>query len=386
MLPSYAPKLLLITSVSLILLLISLTFSYETRARWVESDTTLLLPKKTERYAQEILKKKPPLYISKFWQNLTVYDIPNNRKLYNCTATVQMLYAKWIKYLAKELGYSSANEMLEYSAKIMAIKKAIEETTSNPLEFTLSHYTYVTYPKEIICWRKIEDILSQYKYSRFSRCDVVDQIMLEIGLIDPTWKSSTWKVVRLMLKKGYAVFQKRDKDGRPAIEIWDEKKQHLPLDPSATDNIIPGDILTGKYYATRYKDKYTTHLTVYIGTRNNEHYFAEQFGRDVRITSLNKIYKTLLKTGFEVVLRPIVIISPERTEEFLSTPLRRYDFSSREIPIILFFKDKAEAYLTPIQKRLNNSAVIAKNIHLYPQYISVDSYLSSLQKEINYGN
>jgi hypothetical protein len=210
--------------------------------------------------------------------------------------------------------------------------------------------------------------------------------MLEIGLIDPTWKSSTWKVVRLMLKKGYAVFQKRDKDGRPAIEIWDEKKQHLPLDPSATDNIIPGDILTGKYYATRYKDKYTTHLTVYIGTRNNEHYFAEQFGRDVRITSLNKIYKTLLKTGFEVVLRPIVIISPERTEEFLSTPLRRYDFSSREIPIILFFKDKAEAYLTPIQKRLNNSAVIAKNIHLYPQYISVDSYLSSLQKEINYGN
>ncbi|MFH1859413.1 MAG: hypothetical protein ABH870_00105, partial [bacterium] len=61
------------------------------------------------------------------------------------------------------------------------------------------------------------------------------------------------------------------------------------------------------------------HLTVYIGKRNDLPCFAEQFGKDVKITTLTRMYDAL-RTGFEAVIRPIAIISPDKTEKFLSTP------------------------------------------------------------------
>ncbi|MBI4778290.1 hypothetical protein HY792_05170 [Candidatus Desantisbacteria bacterium] len=305
---------------------------------------------------KNLTKQSLPLYISKFWQDISIDDIPNNKRLYNCTATVQMLYAKWISRLAEELGYRSVNEMLEYSSKVMAIKKIIEET-NDPINFALSSHTGVKYPKETICYLRISDILNKQYYSKLSKEDAVDSLMLDIGLIDPSWKSATWKVVQLMTNNGYAVFQKMDKDGRSAMDIWKESGEHLPLDPTAMDVILPGDIATGRYYATHYRDKYTTHLVIYIGKRNDLPCFAEQFGKDVKITSLDRMYAAL-RTGFEAVIRPIAIISPDKTEKFLITPLSSYKFGSQTMPMVLIFKQKAVAYLAPIQTKINLAPVL----------------------------
>jgi hypothetical protein len=174
---------------------------------------------------------------------------------------------------------------------------------------------------------------------------------LKIGLIDTDFETSTWEVVELMLNKGYAVYEKKDKNGKRAIDIWKEAKIYLPLDNNAINYALPGDILTGKYYATNYKDKYTTHLTVYLGKRDDKHSFAEQFGKKTRITSLENMYKAL-RTGFEAIFRPIIIISKEKTQEFLARPLADYDFGN-QMPEILFFKDEAKNFLFPIQISVN---------------------------------
>lgn len=351
-------RVILITLISSVLLLLSTFMHLGIKTSWIEGtlgvfckEQTYLLPAKdvlsdNNKSNKKITKQSLPLYISRFWQNISIDDIPNNKRLYNCTATVQMLYAEWLSRLAVELGYLSVNEMLEYSSKVMAMKKAAEETGSS-VNFALSDYTGIEYPKGIN-WLRISEILNKQYYYNLSKEDTIDSLLLAIGLIDPSWKSTTWKVIHLMMENGYAVFQKMDKDGKPAIDIWKESGKHLPLDPTAMDNILPGDIATGRYYATHYQDKYTTHLTVYIGKRNNQPCFAEQFGRDVKITTLNRMYDAL-RTGFEAVVRPIVIISPSETEKFLATPLSNYEFGSQAMPKILIFKEKAVAYLNPVQ-------------------------------------
>jgi hypothetical protein len=309
--------------------------------------------------SNNLTKQSLPLYISKFWQDISIDDIPNNKRLYNCTATVQMLYAKWISKLAEELGYLSVNEMLEYSSKVIAVKKIIEETDTH-VNFAISRYIWIKSPKETMCRMRISEVLKKQYYLKLSKEDAIDSLMLDVGLIHPSWKSATWKVIQLMTDNGYAVFQKMDKDGRSAIDIWKERGEHLPMDPTAMDVILPGDIATGRYYATHYRDKYTTHLVVYLGKRNDLPCFAEQFGKDVKITPLDKMYDAL-RTGFEAVVRPIAIISPDKTENFLATPLLNYKFGSQTMPIVLIFKQKAVAYLTPIQTKINSTSVV--NLH-----------------------
>ncbi len=345
-------RIILITFISSILLFISISMPRGIRASLDREQLSVPLESKN------LTKQSPPLYISKFWQDISVNDIPNNKKLYNCTATVQMLYAKWINKLAEELGYISVNEMLEYSSKVMAVKKIIEET-DDPVNFAILNYTGIKYPRETkkeICWQRIAEVLNKQYYCKLSKEDAIDSLMLNVGLIHPSWKSSTWKVMQLMLDNGYAVFQKMDENGRRAIDIWKESGEYLPLNPMAVDSILPGDIATGRYYATHYRDKYTTHLVVYLGKRDDSHCFAEQFGRDVKITSLDRMYDAL-RTGFEAVVRPIAIISPDKTDRFLSTPLSNYKFGSQTMPMVLIFKQKAAAYLTPIQKKINSSSM-----------------------------
>ncbi|MFH1898044.1 MAG: hypothetical protein ABH886_07370 [Candidatus Desantisbacteria bacterium] len=341
-------RVTLITLISSAILFLSVIMPIGLKASRVSG--TAIVSREVNESDKKIVRQSLPLYISKFWQDISIDDIPNNKRLYNCTATVQMLYAKWLNRVAGELGYLSVNEMLEYSSKVMAVKKAIEET-ENPVDFALSSCTGVKYPKETICRLKISEILSNQYYQKLSKEDAIDSLMLAVGLIDPSWKSATWKVVNLMMENGYAVFQKTDKDGTPAIDIWKESGRHLPLDPTAMDAILPGDIATGRYYATHYQDKYTTHLTVYIGKRDSQPCFAEQFGKDVKITTLNKMYGAL-RTGFEAVIRPIAIISSDKTEKFLATPLSNYEFGSQAMPRILIFKEKAFGYLNPIQARM----------------------------------
>ncbi|PIX15821.1 hypothetical protein COZ71_09335 [Candidatus Desantisbacteria bacterium CG_4_8_14_3_um_filter_40_12] len=338
-------RVTLITLISSVILLLSVIMPIGIKASRVNG--TPVVSYAVKEPDKKIVRQSLPLYVSKFWQDISIDDIPNNKRLYNCTATVQMLYAKWLNKVARELGYLSVNEMLEYSSKVMAVKKAIEEI-EDPVNFALSGCTGIKYPKETICQLKVSEILSNQYYQKLSKEDAIDSLMLAVGLIDPSWKSATWKVVHLMMENGYAVFQKTDKDGTPAIDIWKESGRHLPLDPTAMNAILPGDIATGKYYATHYQDKYTTHLTVYIGKRDEQPCFAEQFGKDVKITTLNKMYNAL-RGGFEAVIRPITIISPDKTEKFLATPLSNYEFGSQAMPRILIFKEKAFGYLNPIQ-------------------------------------
>ncbi|MBU0701967.1 hypothetical protein KKE26_11885 [bacterium] len=358
-------RTILIASIFSILLFASIIMPIRIKASLDrESSCVTLEPNKN------LTKQALPLYISKFWQDISIDDIPNNKRLYNCTATVQMLYAKWINKLAEELGYLSVNEMLEYSSKVMAVKKTIDGT-KNSVDFVLSGYTGIKYPKETICWLRISEILNKQYYYKISKEDAIDSLMLDVGLIDPSWKSATWKVVQLMTNNGYAVFQKMDKNGRAAIDIWKESGKHLPLDPTAMDAILPGDIATGRYYATHYRDKYTTHLTVYIGKRNDLPCFAEQFGKDVKITTLNRMYDAL-RTGFEAVIRPIAIISPDKTEKFLSTPLSNYEFGSQAMPMVLIFKQKAVAYLAPLSRQ---RLTPLNNYSCPPSYTNVSSIL-----------
>lgn len=340
-------RTILIVFISSILLFTSIIMPIRIKAS-LDRESSCVTPE-----SNNLTKQSLPLYISKFWQDISIDDIPNNKRLYNCTATVQMLYAKWISKLAEELGYLSVNEMLEYSSKVMAIKKTIEETKDS-VDFVLSSYTGIKYPKEIACWLRISEILNKKYYCKLSKEDAIDSLMLSVGLIDPSWKSATWKVVQLMTNNGYAVFQKMDKNGRLAIDIWKESGGYLPLDPAAMEVILPGDIATGRYHATHYRDKYTTHLTVYIGKRDDLPCFAEQFGKDVKITPLDKMYAAL-RTGFEAVIRPIIIIAPDKTEKFLATPLSSYKFDSQAMPMVLIFKQKAVAYLTPIQTKINST-------------------------------
>jgi len=294
-----------------------------------------------------------PIYISKFWKSLTAEKIPNNYKKYNCTATIQMLYAVWLKSLSEELGYTSVNEMLDYSLKVVKIKEIMDRIIQDSLRFTFTDYNSnvgkFTSPKEEECWKEIYHILNSSYYGRLNEYDAIDNFLLKIGLIDSDFKTSTWEVVELMLNKGYAVYEKKDKEGKRGIVIWKESKTYLPLDENSINVALPGDILTGKYYATHYKNKYTTHLTVYLGEIGDEkHCFAEQFGKETRIVSLEKMYLSL-RTGFEAIFRPVVVISKEKTKEFLTKkPLADYDFGSK-MPQLLFFKDEAKNFLFPIQ-------------------------------------
>lgn len=298
-------------------------------------------------------------YISKFWGGLTVDEIPNNGEKYNCTATIQRLYAVWLLKLSEELGYTSVNEMFDYSLRVIKIKEIMDKVVKDQLKWTLSNYhpgmVEFTYPEEREDWEKIYGILNSSRYEKLGKYDAIDKFLIEIGLIDDSdWKSSTWEVFDLMLKKGYVVYEKADKDGKKGIAVWKATNSYLPLDENVVNLVLPGDILTGKYYATHYPERYTTHLTVYLGKREvaplaeETPVFAEQFGEDTRITSLEKMYKAL-RTGFEATFRPVIIISKENTQEFLSTPLTDYDFGSQTIPRILFFKDEAGNFLSPIQ-------------------------------------
>ncbi|MDI6735817.1 MAG: hypothetical protein QME42_06445 [bacterium] len=296
-------------------------------------------------------------YISKFWGKLTTDEIPNNGKKYNCTATIQRLYAVWLLKLSEELGYNSVNEMFDYSLRIVKIKEIMDTVVKDQLKFTSNNYhpamVEITYPKEKEDWEKIERILNSSWYGKFGKYDAIDKFLIEIGLIDDSdWKSSTWEVFDLMSNKGHAVYEKTDKMKKKGIDIWKETNSYLPLDENVVNNILPGDILTGKYYATHYPERYTTHITVYLGKREETPVFAEQFGEDTRITSLEKMYKAL-RTGFEAIFRPVIIISKENTQEFLSIPLTDYNFGSQARPHILFFKNEAENFLSPIQVSVN---------------------------------
>ncbi|MFH1562173.1 MAG: hypothetical protein ABIF11_01960 [Nitrospirota bacterium] len=292
-------------------------------------------------------------YISKFWGRLTVDEIPNKGEKYTCTATIQMLYAVWLLKLSEELGYSSVNEMFDYSLRVSKIKEIMDNVVNDQLKFTLNNYhsgmVELTYPQEKEDWEKIYRILNSSRYEKLDKYDAIDKFLIEIGLIDDSdWKSSTWEVFDLMSNKGYAVYEKADKDGKKGIDIWRATNSYLPLDENVVNLILPGDILTGKYYATHYPERYTTHITVCLGKREETPAFAEQFGEDTKITSLDKMYKAL-RTGFEAIFRPVIIISKENTQGFLSTPLTNYDFGSQTIPRILFFKNEAENFLSPIQ-------------------------------------
>ncbi|MEW6618427.1 MAG: hypothetical protein AB1422_03600 [bacterium] len=302
-----------------------------------------------ENISNHILKNEEntiPIYISKFWKKLTVDEIPNNGEKYNCTATIQMLYAVWFKKLSTELGYTSVNEMLDYSLRVTRVKE-IMDTTIQSWNQTPDIFPEVS--------PEIYQILNSSWYGKLGEYDAIDKFLIEIGLIDDSdWKSSTWEVVELMLNNGYALYQKQDPTGKKAIDFWKEKKDYLPLDENAINLVLPGDILTGKYYATHYPEKYTTHLTVYLGIRTGTHSFAEQFGDETRIVSLEKMYKAL-RTGFEAIFRPVIIISPDKTQEFLTKkPFAEYNFGTTR-PRLLFFKEEAKNFLLPIQVTVNGN-------------------------------
>ncbi len=297
------------------------------------------------------------LHISEFWGKLTIDEIPNNGVKYNCTATIQRLYAVWLLKLSKELGYNSVNEMFDYSQRVVKIKEIMDTVVQDQLKFASNNYhpgmVELIEPNEKEEWKKIYHLLNTTWYKKLDKYDAIDKFLIEIGLIDDSdWKSSTWELFDLMLNKGYAVYEKVDKNGEKGIDVWKKTNSYLPLDENIVNKILPGDILTGKYYATHYPEKYSTHITVYLGKREEIPVFAEQFGEDTRITSLEKMYKAL-RTGFEAIFRPVIIISRENTQEFLSIPLSDYNFGSQVKPRMLFFKDEAENFLYPIQVSVN---------------------------------
>lgn len=317
-------------------------------------DSQLVTKQTAETERNKGLERNIPLYTSKFWQGLTVDDIPNNYKEYNCTATVQMLYNNWLKHLSRELGYESVEEMASYSSKVIEIKKTIEETLGDPIALLLAVndplWLGVSSSQKRECQLKINNLLTSYQLRGLPDWASADNLLLKVGLIDDDYKSSTWEVFELIRAKGGIIFEKTDNDGRSAFEIWKREERYLPLDHRAMDGVIPGDIMTGKYYATHYPEKYTTHLTIYLGERDQEDYFAEQFGLKVKITPLERMYRSL-RTGFEARMRPIVVISPEKTEEFLFTPLESYNLNNWK-PDILIFKDKAQKYIHLVQQRV----------------------------------
>jgi len=340
-------KVIFVISIAFILIILN-SYSAGINALLVEKDESVHLSKDKNLN----LVNNPPIYISKFWKHLTIYQIPNNYEKYNCTATIQMLYAVWLKELSRELGYRNVNEMLDYSLKVVKIKEIIDSLMQNPLNNYNSSGVKCFSLQEKECWEKISQILNSSYYARQDEYEALDNFLIKIGLIDDSdFKSSTWEVVDLMLSKGYARYEKVDKNGKRGIDIWKESKTYLPFDEKVINDILPGDILTGKYYATHYPEKYTTHLTVYIGIRNGQHSFAEQFGDETRITSLEKMYKAL-RTGFEAIFRPVVIISKEKTEEFLAIPLAHYKFGNQTTQL-LFFKDEVKNFFFPIQLTIN---------------------------------
>jgi len=339
-------KVIFILSIAFILIILT-SYSEDISALLVEKDELVHISKDKNLN----LVNNLPIYISKFWKNLTVYQIPNNYEKYNCTATIQMLYAVWLKELSTELGYRNVNEMLDYSLKVVKIKNIIDSLMQNPLNNYNPKVVKSLSLEEKECFEKIYQILNSNYYDGQDEYEAIDNFLIKIGLIDGSdFKSSTWEVVDLMLSKGYARYEKMDKNGEKGIDIWKKSKIYLPLDENAINGILPGDILTGKYYATHYPEKYTTHLTVYIGIRNGQHSFAEQFGDETRITSLEKMYQAL-RTGFEAVFRPVVVIAKEKTEEFLATPLDHYEFGTQTTQL-LFFKDEVKNFLFPIQLTL----------------------------------
>lgn len=346
-------KVIFVISLAFILVILT-SYSYNINAFFANKPPLIHLPSNNTVVNENNI---PPMYISKFWENLSADKIPNNGEKYNCTATVQMLYARWLRDLARELGYKNVNEMLSYSLKVVKIKEIMDNIIQDPIKLTLSNYNSSTIkfipPKEKEYWIKIYHILNSNYYSKLNEYDAIDNFLVKIGLIDNRdFKTSTWEVFELMSTKGYAVYEKMDKNGKRGIDIWRESKTYLPLDESSINVALPGDILTGKYYASSYRDKYTTHLTVYLGIRDEKYSFAEQFGEEARITSLEKMY-TALRTGFEAIFRPVIIISKEKTQEFLTRrPLADYHFGS-QIPQILFFKEEAEKFLFPIQISVN---------------------------------
>ncbi|MEW6095035.1 MAG: hypothetical protein AB1567_00710 [bacterium] len=340
-------KVIFVISIAFILIILN-SYSHDINALLVDRDELVHISKDKDLN----LINNIPIYISKFWKSLTVYQIPNNYEKYNCTATVQMLYAVWLKKLSAELGYTNVNEMLDYSLKVVKIKEIIDSLMENPLNNYNSSVPKTPSLQEKQCFEKIYQILNS-SYYRGDEYDAIDNFLIKIGLIDDgDFKSSTWEIFDLMLSKGSAVYEKMDRNGKRGIDIWKESKTYLPLDEKAINSVLPGDILTGKYYATHYPEKYTTHLTVYLGIRDEKHSFAEQFGDETRIIPLEKMYKAL-RTGFEAVFRPVVIISPEKTEEFLAAPLNEHDFASPTPPQLLFFKDEAKNFLFPIQLTIN---------------------------------
>ncbi len=328
-------KVILVISIAFILIILNSYFQ-EIGALLVNKNELVY---SKNRVLNLVNKNDIPLYISKFWERLTVDEIPNNGKEYNCTATIQMLYAIWLKKLSQELGYTNVNEMLNYSLKVIKIKEIMDSVVEDPLNPILTNSL-----KEKEAWEKISQVLNLSWYASIDEYETIDNFLIKIGLIDDSdWKSSTWELTELMLNKGYAVFEKEDINGKKGIEIWKESKSYLPLDKDSINVTLPGDILTGKYYATHYPEKYTTHLTVYLGKRNENPSFAEQFGKRTRIISLEKMYQAL-RTGFEAIFRPVIIISAEKTQEFLAIPLNEYNFGTSERPQILFFKEEAENF------------------------------------------
>lgn len=334
-------KVILVISIAFILIILNSYFQ-EIGALLVNKNELVY---SKNRVLSLVSKNDIPIYISKFWERLTVDEIPNNGEEYNCTATIQMLYAVWLKKLSKELGYTTVNEMLNYSLKVIKIKEIMDNLREDPLDSILTNPSL----KEKEDWEKISQVLNSNWYVGRNEYETIDNFLIKIGLIDNSdWKSSTWELTELMLNKGYAVFEKEDINGKKGIDIWKESKSYLPLDNDAINITLPGDILTGKYYATHYPEKYSTHLTVYLGKRNEKYSFAEQFGKRTRIISLEEMYQSL-RTGFEVIFRPVIIISAEKTQEFLATPLNEYNFGTSQRPQILFFKEEAKNFLFPIQ-------------------------------------
>lgn len=332
-------KVILVISIAFILIILN-SYSQDINALLVDKNELIHISKdKNPNLVNNI-----PIYLSKFWENLTLYQIPNNNVEYNCTATIQLLYSVWLLYLSQELGYASVNEMLDYSLKVVKVKEIMDTLIQDPL----NNYK-PTSIKEIECWEMIYQILNSNYYAKLDKYDAIDKFLIKIGLIDgDDYKSSTWEVFDMMSSKGYAVYEKKTKDGKRGIDIWKESKTQIPLDKDAINGVLPGDILTGKYYATHYPEKYTTHLTVYLGIRDENLAFAEQFGKRTRIISLDEMYDSL-RTGFEAIFRPVIIISKEKTAEFLATTLTDYDFDSQARPQILFFKEEAKNFLFPIQ-------------------------------------
>lgn len=334
-------KLFLIILLSIVL--VNVSFLAQDAGQYYQSEGSLTTKKQEQ--------KEIPLYISNFWANLSIEDIPNNNKEYNCTATVQMLYTNWLKNLARELGYNNVEEMINYSLKVIKIKKIIEQTDYNPKEMILvNNNSLISHPKGMEYWLKIYELLTSCQPRDLEDSESIEELLLKIGLLDEDYKTSSWEIFELMRQRGEFIFEKTDKDGTPAIEIWKKEKRYIQSDKWAITKAIPGDIITGKYYATHYPERYTTHLAAYLGKREDQPCFAEQFGIKVKITNIEKMYDSL-RTGFEAIMRPIIVIEPKKAVEFLYTPLNNYRFG-KWTPQILFFKDNAEEYLNLIDQKI----------------------------------